>query len=371
MFKKKRITLLTSEFPPGPGGIGNHAWNLSRHLYLKGYKIVVVTDSRLQWKKEEIIFDIGQPFKVMRAESNSGRLIGRIHRLFLFWSACNHSGLESLILVSGKFPLWFAGVFKAIHNRHRILGILHGSEVNPRGYFKRLFTKWSLKKCDHLVAVSNFTRSIALQLCSDLKIEVIPNGFEIEKLTVPVNGKVKGTPALVTVGSVSPRKGQHKVAEALLEIRKTYPNVHYHVVGIPVKPKLLQETINRHHLQNYVTIYGALPDENMVQILKGSDVFLMLSTEQKDGDVEGFGIAVLEANAVGLPVIGSLDCGLADSIADGQSGKLVKSSHPCEVLSALQEILNNYQVYSKKAIQWSAQFHWEKIIQRYLDIIEN
>ena len=55
-----------------------------------------------------------------------------------------------------------------------------------------------------------------------------------------------------------------------------------------------------------------------------SDVFVMLSSPTSTGDVEGFGIAIIEANALSLPSIGAKDCGIEDAleIRDGIYGIL-------------------------------------------------
>ena len=97
---------------------------------------------------------------------------------------------------------------------------------------------------------------------------------------------------------------------------------------------------------------------------------MMLSDTLKNGDVEGFGIAVLEANALGIPAIGSKNSGIADAIQDGFSGKLVNPHQSNEILEAFSDIMNNYAVYTINAKSWSAQFTWDIIVKKYLAIIE-
>ena len=57
-----------------------------------------------------------------------------------------------------------------------------------------------------------------------------------------------------------------------------------------------------------------------------SDIFVMLSEETTTGDVEGFGIAVIEANALGIPTIGTMGSGLEDAISDKITGFLVNKN---------------------------------------------
>jgi glycosyltransferase involved in cell wall biosynthesis len=90
-----------------------------------------------------------------------------------------------------------------------------------------------------------------------------------------------------------------------------------------------------------------------------------------NNDFEGFGIAVLEANALGIPAIGSRDSGIADAINDGFSGILINQEDPKEIEKAISEIINNYSKFSKDVINWSENFEWNNIIKKYIKAIKN
>ena len=115
---------------------------------------------------------------------------------------------------------------------------------------------------------------------------------------------------------------------------------------------------------------GEPQPKSKIELLQQADVFVMLSETTKSGDAEGFGIAILEANAIGIPAIGSLGCGIEDAIDNGVSGKLINPKDPNEFADALEEILNNYETYSQNAITWSQDFKWDKVIKLYLDILK-
>ena len=97
----------------------------------------------------------------------------------------------------------------------------------------------------------------------------------------------------------------------------------------------------------------------------------MLSEEQNDGDVEGFGIAIIEANACGIPAIGSKNCGIEDAISNEYSGLLVDPKDPNKIVNSISSILNNYSQYSINAVNWSKSFTWDSVINKYIDAIEN
>ena len=92
----------------------------------------------------------------------------------------------------------------------------------------------SLARFDKIIAVSNFTKSLVNDL-NLRNIEVICNGFEINNNDIPAVMKLKGFPNLITVGSVSDRKGQQNVIKAIPYLLKKYPKLHYHIVGTPLE----------------------------------------------------------------------------------------------------------------------------------------
>ena len=97
---------------------------------------------------------------------------------------------------------------------------------------------------------------------------------------------------------------------------------------------------------------------------------MMLSEHTSKGDVEGFGIAILEANALGIPSIGAKGCGIEDAISNYHSGILVNHQDEQGILEAINTLIANYSEYSKHAIQWTENFSWDKIIRRYLEVLE-
>jgi phosphatidylinositol alpha-1,6-mannosyltransferase len=96
----------------------------------------------------------------------------------------------------------------------------------------------------------------------------------------------------------------------------------------------------------------------------------MLSKPTATGDVEGFGIAILEANALGIPAIGALGCGIEDAINDGESGYLIHHDDATAFINALQQILENKNGFSKQAKAWAQMHDWKIIVERYVEVIE-
>lgn len=359
----KKILLITSEFPPLPGGIGNHAYSLANFLHNSAYEISVLSDFRSE--TEDLLFDEKQHFKIYRIERNKRTQFNRIKKAFLL---AKHN---QTIICSGKFSLWIGGLLKKFYTNKRSIAVIHGSEIRAGGAFSKAFTHWSLKQFDAVIAVSNFTKEVALKYNPKLIIEVINNGFVIPKMdSRKSNIEILGCPKIVTVGNVTYRKGQQNVITVLPLLKEVFPEIQYHVVGIPTEKEAFTELATKLNVENNVIFHGALTSSDFAEVLNAADVFIMLSDFLENGDFEGFGIAIVEANALGKPAIGSFKSGISDAINAGFSGELVNLQNKEEVLQALIKIMNSYDFYSKNAVNWSQNFTWDKVGSEYIKILE-
>lgn len=203
----------------------------------------------------------------------------------------------------------------------------------------------------------------------NLKVEVINNGFIPARFEIKHQLKNSNFPVLTTVGHVKQRKGQQNVINALPDLIKTYPQLVYNMVGIPTEKEQLLILAKKLKVDNHVIFHGAVSEEEKLNILQQTDIFMMLSNKLANGDVEGFGIAILEANDLKIPAIGSMSSGITDAISNNYSGKLVNPQNVSQICEAVDVILNNYQTYSTQAKMWSENFHWNKIVKQYLKVI--
>jgi phosphatidylinositol alpha-1,6-mannosyltransferase len=156
------------------------------------------------------------------------------------------------------------------------------------------------------------------------------------------------------------------VIKALPGLVQKFPQVHYHMVGLPTYQNALQSLCKELKVTDHVSFHGRLPQkEDLLHAYASADIFIMLSENQPDGDVEGFGIAILEANAFGIPAIGAKGCGIEDAISLA-SGILVDGDNPQEISAAVETILNNYEAYSKGARAWSEKYNWADLVKKVI-----
>lgn len=360
-----KLLFITSEFPPQPGGIGNHAYNLALALQKETKQISILTDCRSQNGIPEKVFDDQLPFLVQRVKRRKLLAITYFDR---FFKAMKQIKRVDTVLVSGKFSLWLFFFLQLFYNK-KYIAVIHGSEVLLSNKILRKFTHICLKKLDSVIAVSNYTKSLVNKL-SLKSVVVIPNGFTIPENQI-LNFDHENPPVLklITVGNITQRKGQHNVLKTIPVLLKKFPNLQYHIVGIPTEKEKIEKLATKLEITKHIIFHGKVSEEKKWELLKSSSIFMMLSEATKSGDVEGFGIAVLEANAVGLPAIGSKNCGIEDAIAHGRSGVLVDAHDPDMIFDAVEEINNSHTEFSKNATVWSKNFSWNIIVKQYLEVL--
>ena len=360
---KKNILLITSEFPPQPGGIGQHAYDLAYHLALTE-KVKVLTDQRSADGKEENEFDAQQNFQVMRTPRYPILLFTYMQRLII---ALQLAGKNDIVLVSGKFSLWQGGLIRLLKHQP-IIAIIHGTEVLLANTYLKKLTDQCLQSFDHVIAVSHYT----LDLVKHLQLQqtsVIPNGIQL-KHQPTAKTKVTKEVQLITVGNLTQRKGQHNVIQALPQLVQQYPKLIYHCVGIPSNKQQLINLADELQVRDHIEFYGRVSHQEKERLLQQADIFMMLSERTKSGDVEGFGIAILEANQFGTPAIGSINSGIEDAIKEGNSGRLVNPHEQEAIVQAVEQILTDYEHYSFQSTQWVRKFEWKNIANTYKKIID-
>ena len=367
----KKILFITTEFPPGPGGIGTHAWNLARHINSK-IPLDLITKSDYSLKEDCDKFDALEKINIIRFRRYKFFIRTIYHRLSIVFKHVKKNNYTHYIL-SGFFSLTFAYFIKLLDAQTTTICVLHGSELKQANFILDFILKSSLKKVDIIISVSNYTDElIPINLHNNQKRVVIPNGVDenLIKIRSNVNSFIMpGDPFLLTLGSVSNRKGQANLIKALPKIINEYPSVHYHCVGLPTEKKKLLLLAKELGVSKYVTVHGFVKQEKLIDFFNQADVLVMLSQNNISFSVEGFGIAVLEANLFGIPALGSKGTGLEEAIVQNKTGVLVNPSSSKDIINGLNSILEKYEQYSKNAYKWSLDHSWYKIAGNYLKVI--
>jgi glycosyltransferase involved in cell wall biosynthesis len=144
----------------------------------------------------------------------------------------------------------------------------------------------------------------------------------------------------ICVGRVAPNKGIELALMALLVTRAHHdPDVTLQVVGRPVVPaysRALERFVDELGVRDAVTFRGSIRDSELVAAMGASDVLMMGSRH------EGFGVPVIEAMTMGLPVVANREGALPEIVGD--AGLLVDATDPYALADAAARAASNNEV---------------------------
>jgi len=135
--------------------------------------------------------------------------------------------------------------------------------------------------------------------------------------------------------------------------------------------KALAKALN---LQDRVIFVGFIPDDDLPRYYELCDVFLLLTREIKErGNVEGFGMVFIEANACGKAVVGGKAGGTPEAIVDGKTGFLVDPLNLSEISERLIQLLANEDLAKRLGDEGrkraEREFSWPKKSQEFWEAI--
>jgi glycosyltransferase involved in cell wall biosynthesis len=150
---------------------------------------------------------------------------------------------------------------------------------------------------------------------------------------------------ILFVGRLVEKKGCVDLLKAMVEVRAKYPEVELAVVGDgPLREKL--ESFAREHRLN-VRFLGVHPPDVVLKLLRESLLFCLPSVRSGTGDSEGLGIVNLEAQAVGVPVVGTRHGGIPEAVEDGVTGLLAEERDPAGLARHILTLLSDAPLRAK------------------------
>ena len=97
-------------------------------------------------------------------------------------------------------------------------------------------------------------------------------------------------------------------------------------------------------LSDQVIFIGQVSSEELPSYYALADIYILNSRPASDGDIEGFGISIIEAAMMSKPAIGSMHCGIEDAIVKDETGLLVQPDSPIETANAIKKLIDNEEL---------------------------
>ena len=139
---------------------------------------------------------------------------------------------------------------------------------------------------------------------------------------------------IAIVASLTANKGHGILLTAFEEAFRNHPSIRLLIVGDgPLREQL--ETATRQLMLDQAVVFTGIR-QDVFSLLQTSDIFVLPSQYR-----EGLGVALIEAMAVGLPVIGTDLGGIPEVIEDGENGFLVSPGSSEQLAEALKKLVND------------------------------
>jgi phosphatidyl-myo-inositol dimannoside synthase len=370
------LLVVTQDFPPQIGGISRYAQSISRALAHHRKVTVLAPGSVRAWNHE-----CAEPYRSIRYP----------------WFHTSFFGFSTVL--SEPAALCATRTRVAFHAQYatalgsfiaKRLGLIdryyiaaHAMEILRENYGP-IHLAWRdsvLKDADAVFAVSNYTAELVRRRgVTDDRIEVVYNGVDLNRFKLTDATQLRGELELsskkiiLSVSRLVKRKGIDTLIEAFRNIALRHTDSVLIIVGDgPERPNLTAISADLIQKQR-VRFVGSITDSDLPAYYSMADIMIMPSRALEDGDVEGFGLVFLEANACGTAVIGSRVGGIPDAIEDKVSGLLVDPGAVDSLTDALDLLLSDDILRNRLADQGrerAKRFTWEKAAGRILERMAN
>lgn len=187
-----------------------------------------------------------------------------------------------------------------------------------------------------VVCISEFARSQLMAVSSPEnwdKLHVVHCGVDIERFSPPGRPHAAEPVRIICVGRLVPEKGQALLLQATAQLRHEGHQLVLVLVGDGPMHDYLKDTARALRLDETVEFRGAVGHDVVDGLLGEADIFCLPSF------AEGVPIVLMEAMAMGLPVVASRVMGVPELIQDGISGRLVSPGALADLVAVLRELV--------------------------------
>jgi glycosyltransferase involved in cell wall biosynthesis len=230
-----------------------------------------------------------------------------------------------------------------------IIASVHENYRTDKRPNRRIMNRILSKITDKIVAVSEDVKEdiIRYDRIDPSKLQVIPNGIDVERFNPEKNTSNirKEFPleeddiVIGFIGRIVPAKGLEYLLNALPYLKEEFKSIKLLIIGEGSLVEKLKEKAKKNNIFDNILFTGVRRD--IPEILASIDIFVMPST------AEGLPNSLLEAMAMGKPVVATEVGGIPELIKNGRSGLLVPPKNPEALATAIRDLISNDQLAAK------------------------
>ena len=352
-----------------PGGVTYHVSSLEQHFTRMGHEVKVIAPaSKAITNLGDRFIRIGRPWPIPASGSISRIAISQT----LFRAIKNVLDKENFDIIHLHEPLMPMLCIQVLRlSQTANVGTFHAYDGRPGYNLGKPVTTVMLKrwfgKLDGKIAVSQ----PAMEFVSGYfpgQYNIIPNGIDIGHFSPdvsPIDEFCDGKANILFVGRLEKRKGLNYLLEAYRIIKKELPNSRLLIVGPGTRlRRKYKEWVSNNNVKDVVFV-GSVPYDDLPRYYKTADICCAPATGG-----ESFGYVLLEAMAMGKPIVASDVEGYASVLTDGVEGLLVpprdKSKLAQSIISLLADKSLQLQMGARGGLK-AQEYDWESVAQRILE----
>lgn len=247
----------------------------------------------------------------------------------------------------GNIGILGAAVVRSARVRPALVTTFHGYDVTRdeflplADYYRLLFRAGSLMLC-----VNGIWRDRLVGAGADPGATLIHHmGVDLDELAFrhAAPGARAGLLRIAMVGRLTEKKGHRTALDAVAALRERRPDLDLRldIVGGGDLQSDVEERIRGLRLEPAVVLRGPMSHADSLALVAEADAFLLPSVTAADGDMEGIPVSLMEAMALGRPVVSTRHSGIPELIEDGRSGLLADEHDHRAVSECLERLADD------------------------------
>lgn len=208
-----------------------------------------------------------------------------------------------------------------------VVTVFHGADMSRaiRNKGEKLY-RGLFRKGDLFLPVSQRWKDELIRLgCEREKIVVHRMGIDTRKFAFSPRVKTgQGRLTILSVARLVEKKGIEYGIRTVAKLTTKYPELEYRIIGDGPLSSSLERLIDTLNVREQVKLLGWMPQEQIKEAMTAADILLAPSVTAQDGDQEGIPVSLMEALALGMPVLTTRHSGIPELVQDGKSGFLLE-----------------------------------------------
>lgn len=229
-----------------------------------------------------------------------------------------------------------------------------GSVSMLKGFgWQPILVRRTYTKASSVTAISNYIAKEVKKILPKLSLEVINPCVDYSFYSQSSNNNLNKNQYIVTQGEFKKRKGYEKILPIMKELMTKYPRLRYTIVGnTNINKNYFNELVKlmeKLEIRNRVDVKSNLTNEELRETYRNARLYFTLPINYH-GDVEGFGMAIVEAAATGTPAVVGRGSGADDTVKHSESGFLVDNENTKEIMERIFSIIEDDKLHEKLSL---------------------